>query len=342
MLAAAKVSPGIGVEVVEVAPPGAGPGVLVDMIYAGICGSDLATYEWKRSRHHLADRMPLLLGHEGVGRVVESSDVRFEPGTRVAIEPILACGSCRNCRIGRENLCPEARRLGSDLPGTIAEQLRVPASACIAVPDTVGDEEAAILEIMGVAMHGIRRVGIAAGARTAVIGPGAVGCCLVQLLAAFGAEVTLVGGSKRHEARLVTGQAMGADCTVIIDRPAEVSSELRRSFDAVFEASGDADAVGTAAALVAPGGSAVLLGAYGADVTFDYQHLVKREEIDLISSRARVSEDWRLLMRMIRSGRFSPIALPSEIVDIAQVEDGFRMLADRVGRKVLIDCGGTG
>lgn len=342
MLAAAKVSPGIGIEVIEVAPPSAGPGVLIDMIYAGICGSDLATYEWKRSRHHLADRMPLLLGHEGVGRVVESSDARFERGTRVAIEPILACGNCRNCRIGRENLCPEARRLGSDLPGTITQQLRVPASACIAVPDTVGDEEAAILEIMGVAMHGIRRAGIAAGARTAVIGPGAVGWCLVQLLAAFGAEVTLVGGSKRHEARLLTGQALGADRTIVIDRPTEIPSELCRSFDVVFEASGDAEAVRTAAALTAPGGSVVLLGAYGNDVTFDYQHLVKREEIDLISSRARVSEDWRLLMQMIHIGRFSPVALPSEIVDISQTADGFQLLADRVGRKVLIDCGGSG
>src|SRR6185437_6856919 len=86
----------------EIARPQLGPGqVLVRVINSGICGTDLKIFEGA-----IPVRYPLVMGHEMVGEVAESTDDTLAKGQRVVVDPVVYCGVCPNCRAGQTNLCP--------------------------------------------------------------------------------------------------------------------------------------------------------------------------------------------------------------------------------------------
>lgn len=131
------------------APPAPGPGqVLLEVAACGVCRTDL----------HIVDGdlafpgHPVVPGHEVVGRVRALGDgvSGFTPGQRVGV-PWLGwtCGSCADCRAGRENLCTQARFTGWQLPGGYARHLVADARYVFALPARYGDETAAPLLCAG-------------------------------------------------------------------------------------------------------------------------------------------------------------------------------------------------
>jgi L-iditol 2-dehydrogenase len=108
---------------VEERPP-AGDELLVRVEACGICGTD---------RHILRGeypaQLPVTLGHEFAGEVVATgAEAALPVGTRIAVDPNIACGSCRECRRGDVCLCPRRVALGVDLDGGLAEYTVVRAS----------------------------------------------------------------------------------------------------------------------------------------------------------------------------------------------------------------------
>jgi 2-desacetyl-2-hydroxyethyl bacteriochlorophyllide A dehydrogenase len=318
--------------------------VLLDMIYAGICGSDVATYRWHAHRHGLRQHLPFVMGHEGVGRVrsVSGSSDGLVAGTRVVPEPVLSCFSCAQCLRGRTNLCERALRLGSQRPGTMAHELLVPASACQRVPEHMSDRQAALLEVAAVAMHAARRAPDVAGARCVVVGPGAVGLCLVRVLLAMGAAEVMLLGRSRSAERLTLGTAAGATGVVSLDEDGTIPPHVVGEFDLAFEAAGSPAALVLAAQLTRPGGAVVALGGYQDTLVLDYSKLLRYREIDLLASRARVPGDWRVLLSMLASGRLDLSSVPTTVLPLAQASTAFDLAASGSVLKVLLDCRPTG
>ncbi len=148
------------------APAPSGEGVLVNVVSASICGSDL----------HLIDGGIVegrILGHELAGR---TSD-----GTAVAIEPVGRCGHCLNCEVGSWNHCDEMQAYGIFFDGGMAEQILVPAACLQPIPSGLDLSVAAIVEPLAVAVHGLHRVRPMQGERIAIIGAGPVGLALVAV-----------------------------------------------------------------------------------------------------------------------------------------------------------------
>src|SRR5918997_1292747 len=114
---------------------------LVDVAYAGICGTDLHIC----AGEHPRAEAPLVLGHEFVGRLAEDA-AGLRAGQPVAVEPLLNCGRCTPCRTGRTHICERLRLIGIDVPGGVAEQVLVPESRLIALPDGVELHTAAFVE----------------------------------------------------------------------------------------------------------------------------------------------------------------------------------------------------
>ncbi len=143
----------------EIPTPAAGE-ALVRVLACGICGSDVPrVYETGAHRH------PLIPGHEFSG-CVESVGEGTDPGLvgkRVGIFPLIPCGKCSACRAGRYELCSSYDYLGSRRDGGFAEYVCVPAHRLVPLPDRITDEQAAMLEPMGVALHAIRRGGLLTG-----------------------------------------------------------------------------------------------------------------------------------------------------------------------------------
>lgn len=155
---------------------------------AGICGSDLGR-GFKSGAYHY----PLVMGHEFSAVVEETpSGGRYAPGTRVAIFPLLPCGQCEPCRKGYIQLCLKYDYFGSRRDGAFAEELYVPESHLLPVPDDVTLEEAAMCEPAAVAYHGVSMRPIEAGRSALVIGGGPIGLMTAQWLRIKGCAMVTV------------------------------------------------------------------------------------------------------------------------------------------------------
>jgi L-gulonate 5-dehydrogenase len=196
-------------EVVDVPAPGApGPGeVVVRPEAVGICGSDLHLFSGE-----LGMEFPRVQGHE-LSALVEEAGPGCDgvaPGDRVAVWPILSCGRCYPCRIGRESACAEIRILGVHVDGGFRERMTLPCRQVFPVSglDPLG---AALVEPVSIGVRTARRARIAAGERVAVLGAGPIGQAVCLAARARGASVLL---ADRLASRLEHGRTTGADILV--------------------------------------------------------------------------------------------------------------------------------
>ena len=192
--------------------------VLVRVEACGVCHSDLhmANGDWPDVAARM--KLPAILGHEVVGRVVElgaeASGVAV--GERIGVGWLYStCGKCEMCLAGAENVCHERQITSLAAPGGFAEFIRVKASHAIAIPEPLSSAEAAPLFCAGLTVyHALRNVGLQAGQpfgflgkRVAIFGIGGLGHLAVQLARNAGAEVVAVDVS---DAKLELAGACGA------------------------------------------------------------------------------------------------------------------------------------
>jgi propanol-preferring alcohol dehydrogenase len=169
-------------ELAEVPTPVAGNGeLLVRVSVCGVCRTDLDVVEGRVT----ASRYPVIPGHQVIGRVasVGSGASGFREGDRVGIAWInSACGRCRWCRAGTENLCPQFRSTGCDVDGGYAEYAVVPVAFAHAIPNVLTDAEAAPLLCAGaIGSRSLRLAGLSDGDRLGLTGFGASAHLVLQL-----------------------------------------------------------------------------------------------------------------------------------------------------------------
>ncbi len=189
--------------------PAPGPGeILVRVATCGVCRTDLHVAEGDLPPH----RPRIIPGHEVIG-VVEKRGVgaeRFRQGARVGIAWLReTCGGCVYCRRGRENLCPNARFTGYDHDGGYAERAVVGEEFAYAIPDSIGDEEAAPLLCAGIiGFRAIKRAEIKPGATVGLYGFGGSAHLAIQVLKYWGCRTFVMsrGGAHRELA-----SELGAD-----------------------------------------------------------------------------------------------------------------------------------
>jgi threonine dehydrogenase-like Zn-dependent dehydrogenase len=234
-------------DVVERSTPDARAGwVRVRVDTVGICGTDL---------HFFNGAFPppagLVPGHEVSGIVDEvHSDSELEPGTPVAIEPLIGCGECRECREGNENRCSQRTLFGVTTRGGMAQYLTVPERCVWPLPAGVALETGALAEPLAVCVRGLTLAGVGPGSHVAVIGAGAVGALTIVAARAAGAAEPRFAARHEHQhalARSLGGHPIGDD----------------EGFDVVVETvGGHSGALAEAMRRTRPGGSVVVLGIY--------------------------------------------------------------------------------
>ena len=260
------------VEEIDLAPPGPGE-VEVELRAAGVCHSDLHLALGHLGRR----RFPTVLGHEGSGVVtkVGGGVKSVVAGDRVAFCFLPACGECRQCQRHRANLCESGSRAafsgtmldgsyrmfrgdGSALQqflavGAFAQRTVVPEPSVVKMPDQISFADAALLGCAVVTGFGAVRnkAKVQTGDRVAVIGTGGVGLQVIAAAAAAGAEAVVAIDPMEAKAQLALDQ--GATAFV-------APSDVKGSFDWVFEVVGRPETIESAWSLTAPGGSVVVVG----------------------------------------------------------------------------------
>ena len=177
--------------------------VLLRVLSAGICGSELHAFHGK----HSGRIPPAIMGHEVTARVepAPSGSATPAPGTRVVVLPQRVCGTCPFCRRGEPNLCEQKVMLGTrDWPGPYAEYFVAPASLVYPISDAVGDDAGTLIEPLAVGVHAVRRSGMRIGESVLVLGAGAIGLMTVLSAQAAGASLIIatdIGGFNLQKAR---------------------------------------------------------------------------------------------------------------------------------------------
>ena len=280
--------------------------VVLQIEAVGICGSDL--HAW---HGHDPRRKPgLVLGHEFVGRIVESAAPGFDVGTRFTGNPLITCGTCEYCVQGRNNLCANRTMVGMTRPGAYAEYMSLPAASLIAMPQDMPALSAALTEPAATAWHAINlSMRVLARplheCRVLVIGGGAIGMLAALLLGRLGVERLSV--SELNPLRRAAVERH-AGCGVI-DPQRDPIGEA--AFDYVIDAVGSKGTRQQAFAAVKPGGAIMHVGLQDWASEIDMRKLTLAE-ITLLGTYTYTTADLRATVDALARGAFGDLSWVEE------------------------------
>ena len=288
----------------------------------GICGSDIP-----RAYETGAHRMPLIIGHEFCGE--------YE-GKRYGVYPLIPCGRCRQCQLGRYEMCCDYDYLGSRRDGGFAEKVAVPFINLIELPDEVSYEQAAMLEPMAVAVHAMRRVfdcdreslegnyGKPTISSAVVIGTGTIGRLVEMFLKDAGVADVWFCDSR------IEGDA---------DRILKLTDGM--GVEAVFECVGKSESAGLALRLCAPGGRVMLVGNPHGDMVFmrdDYWRILRRQLTVLGTWNSSFRSDWEYAISRVSGGFVHPQTLITHRYTLDNITEGFLLMRDKKEKYCKVMC----
>ena len=277
---------------------------LVRIITAGICRTDLEIIKGYMNFRGI-------LGHEFVGRVIESGDPSLV-GKRVVGEINSGCGNCDLCRKGMERHCPDRTTLGiSGRDGVFAECVALPNSNLIEVPEAVSDEMAVFAEPLAAALEITEQVHLIPGSRILIVGDGRLSALICLALRLTGADITVLG---KHDSKMKVFTRLGAK----ICKREEVENN-GRDFDFVVEASGSPSGWVMATQFVKPRGVIILKSTYHGNLEINAAELVINE-ICVQGSRCG---QFRPALRLMEYGLVDPSFLISGSFPLERFREAF-------------------
>ena len=259
--------------------PHPGPGeVAVAVTHCGVCGSDVHYFMDGRIGDMVVEQ-PLVLGHEFAGTVAEigAGVTGLELGQLVAVQPGVPCGTCRLCRAGRYNLCPDMSFAGTPpVDGALVDRFVTAADFVYPLPDGLSAEDGALCEPLACGVHAVERAGVRLGDRVAVLGSGPIG--LMTAVACQAAGATVAVATDLVDPRLAMAEEMGAQRVVNASRTDVVAETAGEELDVVFDCAGAVDTAQQGIDMVRRGGTVQIVGfPRGAMVSIEMARAVRKE-----------------------------------------------------------------
>jgi len=267
--------------------------VLIRVVTAGICGSELGGY----LGHNSLRKPPLVMGHEFAGvveRVGEAVE-GFVSGDRVTANPLVTCGRCRYCAGGDSQLCASRQLLGAHRPGAYANYVAVPAKNVYRLEDRVSFEEGALVEPFACAVHVCRQLDLRSSDRLLIYGAGPIGLFVLQAAQAYGLKDVVI--ADLNEGRLEIASELGG---IAVKSPEGEAPE--GGFDAVVDAVGAEITRRKSVEAARPGGTVLFTGLHEAESKLPINDLI-RGEIGTKGAFAYSREDFETALRWIGEGR---------------------------------------
>ena len=256
--------------------PTPGPGdVLIRVRSVGVCGSDVHYYTDGRIGDMVVES-PMILGHEVSGVIVDVGPGVSEDrvGERVAIDPQRPCRTCRRCKTGQLNLCPEMEFYATPpIDGAFCDYVTAPADFTYPVPDALSDAAAALLEPFSVGLWACGKADLEPGSRVLISGAGPIGALAALAARSYGATDVVVTDlvPSRRKRILDFGATASYDPTDADFDPAALEA------DAFIECSGATPAMLAGLQALRPGGAAVMVGMGAEEMPIPVQYIANKE-----------------------------------------------------------------
>ena len=306
----------VRLEDVPVPEPGSRE-VLVEIRAVGVCGSDVHYYEQGRIGSFVV-REPLILGHESMGTVVAIGEdaTKHETGERVTLEPGVPDGTCRECRAGRYNLCPNVRFFATPpIDGAFTNYVSIHEDFAFHLPDSLSDNAGALMEPLSVGIWACKKARVTAGDHVLVTGAGPIGLLAMQVAFAQGAtEVTVTDVAGE---RLEIARKLGA--TRALNVAEEPLEEAGLEADVLIECSGNERALGDGIRCVRPAGFAVVVGMGPNEETSVPLAFIQTSEITLTGT-FRYANTYPTAIDLAATGKVDLDALVTSHYGLAETE----------------------
>ena len=313
--------------------------VLIDVAFAGVCGSDLHLY------HGFMDRrihFPHIPGHEASGIVVEVAEdvTSVKPGDHVVVRPTVPCFECPACKAGFTHLCKNFRLLGIDLPGCFQETWKVPEFTIHKLPADMSLERSALVEPVAVACHVVQTIAqVREGEQVVIIGGGPIGLLISLVARHQGAEVTV---AEISTPRINFARSLGLDTVNPKDTDLEELVQDRTGtagVDAVFEVSGSQAGVNLMTRLLKARGRMIVVAMFHEPVTMDLGQ-VFYQELRMYGSRVYQAEDFEQSIALIHENKLPLNDFVTEIRPLTEAGSVFAELDERRDvMKILLQPG---
>ena len=312
--------------------------VVVKVLKAGICGSDLHYFE-------MGEPVGLVMGHEFCGEVIDPGNRDdLKVGDRVTALPISPCGVCPACLSGNPQYCKStwthAVGLSLDNPGALTEKIKVRSDMVLKVPDNVSDDEAAMVEPTAVALHGIHLADVKVGSKVLVIGGGIIGLMSAMFAKMEGASFVAVSETNRNrgEKAISLGVADKYYDATSEDMINEVITDTNGGFDIIIECCGNSSAVTSSLVTVKPGGVVVLVGVATGPISIPTVVAVMNE-LTVKGAIAYTKEEFATCLDLISHKQIEVMKFVSDIVGYDEVENAYKRLTSGSDGavKILVD-----
>jgi len=308
----------------------------------GICGSDLHYFN-HGGFGTIRIKEPMVLGHEISGIVEEvAQDVTtVAKGDRIAVSPSRPCGRCTYCQQGLQNHCLDMRYYGSAMrtphvQGAFRQEIVCDAGQAHKLADGISDSEGALAEPLAVALHAVRRAGSLLGKRVLVTGCGPIGALVVMAARRAGAAHIVATDVSAFTLR--SALKVGADEALNVAENADALARFcadKGSFDVLFEASGNEQALRGALDALRPRGVIMQVG-LGGDMTLPPNTIVAKE-FDLRGA-FRFHEEFAIAVELLNKRLIDVKPLISATLPFRDSGRAFALAADRSqAMKVLLD-----
>lgn len=317
--------------------------IRVEMIYAGVCGTDVHLVETNPDTGYIRGSAPAeippqgrIIGHEGVGKIVAAGSHvhHVKPGEYVTFESIIVCHHCDVCRRGQFNQCRHARLLGLEKDGLFGTVVDLPSTLTHDVTALAGSDKglrsAACVEPAGVAYVACQNTHVAAGDVVVVFGAGPIGVFSAMLSkVVFGASRVHVVEPvefRRNLARKWSDQVYDID---------EFFDGGPRSVDVVIEASGNTDNVTKVFRSLNANGRIALLARSGKPLVLDAVDHMITNAVSLIGSRGHLGGAFAKILSLCENGR---IHIDEIVTDVVSGPEGLRDILESPERIVEENC----
>ncbi len=347
MKAAVFYGKGTPLKIEEVPVPEIGPDeILVKVAGCGICQSDM---EYIDLGVPTMKKPPLILGHESAGTVFEigKSVTNVKVGDPVLLGNIISCGSCLNCREGRDNICDNWQMLGNHINGAYAEYIKVPAKNAYRLPPEISPEDGCIIaDAVSTPFHAVvNRSGLKLGDTALILGCGGLGMNCIQIAAAMGVRVIAVDfnipiATGNSKTKLEMARELGAFATIDAKKgEKEVVKEIRSlttrgGVDVAFEIIGRMETQRQAYKSLRAGGRLVAVGFNPKDLSVSAGRLMVKE-LTIVGSCSCPTADIPRIINLVQSGNINiqplitgkfPLSEVNQALDVMRKGESIRTI----------------